>query len=372
MTRPCRVHRVPGRSSGSFREWPLRASRTFAAGEKLIPSGSFALKRGATHVSFRKRAAGGATMGVGVQDNYEVRRYGQIDVYWTPALDGGGLGLGRQFVPLVRNLFGKVGRLFEFCSGPGFIGFSLLAEGLCDHLCLGDINPEALEAAKRTVRENKLEDRVTLYRSDGLADIPETEKWDLVVANPPHFPRPAGRGVITDDPGWKLHRLFYENIAIHLLDGGNIIFQENYLSSSESDFLPFFEPGGLSLVDSFMYNNPDSPAFDPYYYMWSRKADPARIPAHEPVQTIEAPARGEPACAARAGVKSVIRVQNSARREVSATLYDERGRCLSRLVPVIRAPAGGEISAGPFILSEGTYFLRDLEGGTDILTINVR
>lgn len=119
---------------------------------------------------------------------------------------------------------------------------------------------------------------MTLHQSDGLSDIPETEKWDLVVANPPHFPRPVGRGVISDDPGWKLHRLFYENIAMHLLDGGSIVFQENYL----------------------------------------------------------------------------------------------QGRCLSRLVPVIRAPARGKISAGPFILSEGSYFLRDLEGEMDILMINVR
>ncbi len=80
----------------------------------------------------------------------------------------------------------------ELCSGPGFIGFSLLAHGLRDSLVLTDINPAAVAAAQETVRRNRLEGRVSVYLSDGLDGVPADERWDLVVSNPPHFPTPVG------------------------------------------------------------------------------------------------------------------------------------------------------------------------------------
>ncbi len=89
------------------------------------------------------------------------------------------MGFGQTYVPIVRELFGKVGRAYEFCAGPGFIGFSLLAAGLCDSLCLSDINREAVEIAMETVRRNNLEDRVSVYVSDALDAVPPHERWDL-------------------------------------------------------------------------------------------------------------------------------------------------------------------------------------------------
>ncbi|MGZ9104358.1 MAG: hypothetical protein ACXW3M_00750, partial [Rhodoplanes sp.] len=55
---------------------------------------------------------------------------------------------------------------------PGFIGFSLLAHDLCETLCVADINPEAVAACRRTVEANRLSDRVSVYQSDNLKDIP--------------------------------------------------------------------------------------------------------------------------------------------------------------------------------------------------------
>ena len=136
--------------------------------------------------------------------------YNDIVVYWRPELSGGGLSYGQQFIPVTKKLFGKVKRIHEFCAGPGFIGFSLLANGLCDTLCLSDINPEAIKAMKLTVKKNRLEDKVDIYLSNGLKNIPEYEKWDLVVSNPPHFSYDVGRGIIATDPKWNLHKNFYQ------------------------------------------------------------------------------------------------------------------------------------------------------------------
>jgi tRNA1(Val) A37 N6-methylase TrmN6 len=101
-------------------------------------------------------------------------------------LDGGGRGFGQDFIPLLQSLgLPRQPRAFEWCAGPGFIGFSLLGHGLCETLCLADINPESESACERTSADNALSDRVSVYCSDNLRDIPKSEQWDLVVSNPP-------------------------------------------------------------------------------------------------------------------------------------------------------------------------------------------
>lgn len=101
-------------------------------------------------------------------------------------LDGGGRCFGQDFIPLLQSLgLPRQPRAFEWCAGPGFIGFSLLGHGLCETLCLADINPESESACERTSADNALSDRVSVYCSDNLRDIPKSEQWDLVVSNPP-------------------------------------------------------------------------------------------------------------------------------------------------------------------------------------------
>src|SRR5437899_2846192 len=94
-------------------------------------------------------------------DRYLTKTYNGISVSYAPDLDGGGTGFGQDYIPVVRRLFGRVGRVFEFCAGPAFIGFSLLGHGLCRSLCLSDINQEAVDAAHDTVKRNGLENVVS-------------------------------------------------------------------------------------------------------------------------------------------------------------------------------------------------------------------
>src|SRR5262245_48283312 len=115
------------------------------------------------------------------------KNIGGIDISYLPHLDGGGGGFGQKFIPFLKNRnMPTQESVFEWCCGPGFIGFSLLGNCLCETLCLADINGEAIEACANTLRDNDLGGRVSTYISDNLKSIPYTEKWDLVVANPPH------------------------------------------------------------------------------------------------------------------------------------------------------------------------------------------
>jgi 16S rRNA G966 N2-methylase RsmD len=177
-------------------------------------------------------------------------RYGDIAVHYKKHLDGGGTYFGQDFIPLLRSWeMPKQQRAFEWCAGPGFIGLSMLAHGLCETLCLADINPEAVEACRRTIAANTLETRVCVYESDNLKDIPASERWDLVVSNPPHFDDGYYQAELrAHDPGWRLHRGFLNDVGKFLKPDGVIVLQENNNGSTAATFQSMIDDAGLKTV----------------------------------------------------------------------------------------------------------------------------
>jgi methylase of polypeptide subunit release factors len=162
---------------------------------------------------------------------YRKNRFAAITVYYEKHLDGGGRGIGQGFIPFLQSRgMPKQRRVFEWCAGPGFIGFSLLAHNLCETLCLADINPEAVAACRRSIEANRLADCVSVYHSDNLKSIPASERWDLVVSNPPHFVGATDEysgDLRAHDPEWSVHREFFATVKPFLSPGGVIILQEN-------------------------------------------------------------------------------------------------------------------------------------------------
>ncbi|MGD9922371.1 MAG: methyltransferase [Pseudorhodoplanes sp.] len=177
-------------------------------------------------------------------------RYGDIHVQYKKHLDGGGTYFGQDFIPLLKSWgMPRQERAFEWCAGPGFIGLSMMAHGLCETLCLADINPEAVEACRRTVAANRLEPRVSVYESDNLKDIPASETWDLVVSNPPHFDDGYYEAELrAHDPGWRLHREFLKDVGRFLKPDGVIVLQENNNGSTAATFRNMIDEAGLKTV----------------------------------------------------------------------------------------------------------------------------
>lgn len=174
-------------------------------------------------------------------------------MFYEPELDGGGSSFGQMYIPYLKSVLGgKVSTACEICAGPGFIGFSMLSEGLCDNLVLTEFNPLAIDCVKTTIKENGLQDKVRVYKSDGLKDIPKEEKWDLVVGNPPHYYGTLlswNADMKSYDPFWRIHEEFYVNIGKHLRERGVIILQENYFGSSpEESFGRMIKDNGLRIV----------------------------------------------------------------------------------------------------------------------------
>ena len=200
--------------------------------------------------------------------------YGDIRVNYRNHLDGGGRAFGIEYLPLFHDLgMPRQPRVFEWCAGPGFIGFALLGHGFCDTLCLADINPEAVEACRLTVAQNGLAERVTVYHSDNFDSIPSSERWDLVVGNPPHFSDISPGELRFHDERWSLHRSFFTAIGSFLKPGGIIVLQENNHGSTAETFRSMIEASGLCIVFVHNCEGRRTPYTRIYYIGIARRGD---------------------------------------------------------------------------------------------------
>jgi methylase of polypeptide subunit release factors len=199
-------------------------------------------------------------------DPWRVASFHGIRVHYKDWLDGGGSSFGQEIIPFLRERgMPRQARAFEWCAGPAFIGFSLLGSGLCETLCLADVNPMAVAACRRTIADNGLAGRVTAYHSNNLSAVPTAEQWDLVVSNPPHFDR-RGADLRAHDRGWAIHREFFATVGGHLHPGGIIVLQENSLGSTAETFREMIEAAGLTIV--FVDGGaPQRTLNSPFYYL---------------------------------------------------------------------------------------------------------
>jgi len=186
-----------------------------------------------------------------------------IDIYFDHRFDGGGSTSGRDLVPVVRELYPDrtFRNGFEWCSGVGFMGFSLLAHDICENLYLGDIYEPALRQADKTIvnlPERYSERTVKTMHIRGTDDIDDSLKFDLIVSNPPHhdwtIPVYYGDYVCDDeilrmsvDPEWKVHGEFFSNIKKNLALDGAIVLMENSQASSPDTFRRMVEDAGLRI-----------------------------------------------------------------------------------------------------------------------------
>lgn len=205
--------------------------------------------------------------------------YNGLVVFDRPEFHGEGITIGQDYVRALLELgFKRCENIFEFCSGPGYIGYSLLAQGFCEKLTLADINPLALEMTRKTAKYNNIEHLVNIYESDVFDNIPETEKWDLVVSNPPHFPLEMKMGNTEEgevnlkayDEGWELHKKFYRDLKKHIKPGGHVVIQENTQGGMDLEtFRPMIEENGGKIID-WVQSKDVTGKTNPMYYLVSQ------------------------------------------------------------------------------------------------------
>jgi methylase of polypeptide subunit release factors len=141
-----------------------------------------------------------------------------IQVHYDSWMDGGGTWFGQEYVDIIQSRYPTrtFNRCYEWCSGPGYIGFSILGAKLAQGLTLSDCYESAINnAVAATVRHNLLQDCVSAYVGSSLCVLPEHEQFDLVVANPPHYlecPGDDNYQRIAVDINWQAHQDFFAHI----------------------------------------------------------------------------------------------------------------------------------------------------------------
>lgn len=182
-----------------------------------------------------------------------------IQVHYDSWMDGGGTWFGQDYIDIIKKRYPNrtFNRCYEWCSGPGYIGFSILGAKLAHGLTLSDRYESAINnAVATTVRYNQLQNRVSAYVGSSLSVLPAHEQFDLVVANPPHYlecPGDDNYQRIAVDINWQAHQDFFAHIGQHLTNDGIILLQENQAGSlnGAEDFRLFIEQNNLKITDCF-------------------------------------------------------------------------------------------------------------------------
>jgi methylase of polypeptide subunit release factors len=174
-----------------------------------------------------------------------------FSVAYDSCEDGGGTWFGQEYVDIMQSRYPKqFSHCLEWCSGPGFIGFALLAHGIIDRLTLMDRYPLSGTSVQITCSANRCSDKVEFYNIDRVANLPKSARFDLVIGNPPHYLQCPGNENyqrIAVDPNWQAHREFYENIAYLTTSDSIILIQENQAGSTSgpAEFFPMIILGNL-------------------------------------------------------------------------------------------------------------------------------
>ena len=168
---------------------------------------------------------------------------GNLCVFYDKKFDGGGTTFGYNAItqPNILERIKDSGRVLEMCSGPGFIGYTLLKKNKANKLILSDINSDVVPFIQKTNQYNKLSN-VQYIHSDCFDSIDKNHKFDTIVSNPPHFKteRPGGyrsdeEKLISLDLNMGFHKKFFEQVGDYLNPGGKIVLIENCDGVTEDD-----------------------------------------------------------------------------------------------------------------------------------------
>lgn len=183
-------------------------------------------------------------------------------------IDGGGYELKDELYSLIDRT-GKehYSRALEWCSGVGPLGYDLLDKKLVDTVAFVDSHSPSIKACLANATANNVSDKVSAYVCDKIMQMPSHERFDIIVANPPHSgDRQAfieslehlncvdnTCRIIVDD-GYEALQDFYANIKDYCNPDADIYITTG---SNQEHYVAWAAKGGLRLMGfSPMISNP--------------------------------------------------------------------------------------------------------------------
>lgn len=205
--------------------------------------------------------------------NYTITTNAGIVINYPSILDGGGIQLVNDFLNIIKKLNKKYNNTFEWCSGFGLVGFEILGNGFTENVHFSDVYGPAIENCIETSVTNNISDKVFTYQSDNIKDLPISNLFDLVVANPPNsfnlddwkiskiigtnysswieMPNWDDDVRIGCDDGFKIHIEFFENIPTKMVQGGDILLLIVNGHKEESFIVSLAEENGFEFISNY-------------------------------------------------------------------------------------------------------------------------
>lgn len=193
----------------------------------------------------------------------KIYKTNDIFVCYNDELDGGGISFSKYFLDYLEKNYSsrKFDNCLEWCSGPGFIGFSILSKNICNCLHFLDFYPPVEKCIELSKKINKkYSDRIFFYLSNVLESIPENIKFDLIVGNPPMYnvdpyKIPVERQRRYKDENWSTHKKFFETVSSFLTDDGVVLLIESSWGSSPNTFEPYINKNLLNIKNHVSLNS---------------------------------------------------------------------------------------------------------------------
>ena len=193
-------------------------------------------------------------------------KVGKFEVYYGQYQNGGGPFYNKFNKSLLSEY--KNVKALEICSGPGFIGYDLLSNGIASNVDFADNNPEVKKYIELTNSKNNINYDGTItnfYLSNSLENIPAFQ-YDIIIGNPPHLKTEEQYKILEDDgfvdKTWPEKKLEYER---RILLDKDFSFHKKFFSEVDK----YIRVNG-SVV---LYENADFITPDELIDMYSKKYD---------------------------------------------------------------------------------------------------
>jgi len=139
---------------------------------------------------------------------------------------------------LVREQDTRVPRIVDVGTGSGCIALALAHELPDARMEANDISAAAVEIARANAARLNLDRRVRFHHGDLLEGIPESERFDFIVSNPPYVPRSEPEkvqkqvfehephsAVFGGDTGMQVYERLVPQARAYLKDGGWLVME---------------------------------------------------------------------------------------------------------------------------------------------------
>ena len=142
---------------------------------------------------------------------------------------------------IIEKYRNRAPKILDLCTGSGAIAISLAKYIVNSQITATDISKDALEVAERNAKKHNVDQRIDFLVKDALKDYEFSDKFDIVVSNPPYIETSVISSLMKDvseyepklaldggEDGLIFYKKTVNNIRKILKPGGELVFEIGY------------------------------------------------------------------------------------------------------------------------------------------------